>query len=44
MACALDLAHRRLGFNEFEKYPELNEWLKGITERESFQITEPLPI
>ncbi|MFM2485615.1 glutathione S-transferase family protein [Celerinatantimonas yamalensis] len=44
VACALDLAQRRLSFNEFEKYPELNDWLQEISKRKSFRCTEPLPI
>ena len=44
VACALDLAQRRLDFNEVEKYPKLSEWFHEITKRQSFQMTEPLPI
>jgi hypothetical protein len=44
VAGALDLAQRRLNFNEFGKYRELNDWLQEATKRESFQSTEPQPI
>lgn len=44
VACALDLANRRLGFNEYEKHQDLYEWLQQVTERKSFKNTEPLPI
>ena len=44
VACALDLANRRLGFNEHEKHQNLDEWLKKVTKRKSFKVTEPLPI
>ncbi|QSX38230.1 glutathione S-transferase family protein [Shewanella sedimentimangrovi] len=44
VACGLDLAKRRLGFIEFEKYSDLNDWFQLITQRASFQSTEPHPI
>lgn len=44
VACALDLAYRRLDFNEFENYSDLNEWFKGMLKRDSFKMTEPLPV
>ncbi|WP_196161107.1 glutathione S-transferase family protein [Reinekea sp. G2M2-21] len=44
VACALDLANRRLGFYEYEKHGYLNEWLQKVIKRKSFLITEPQPI
>ncbi|QSX41787.1 glutathione S-transferase family protein [Shewanella cyperi] len=42
VACGLDLAKRRLGFIEFEKYSALNDWFQLMTQRASFQSTVPI--